>query len=580
MTQLRRSRVLPLLLLAAACADEPTGSVREPEPKPGPRPVGIYEITLTGFGTPGASASVSAAPGQALNPTASGVVFESLSAGRVSHGVRTQGGQRYMFVTLRVRNGTSAALSNLTFIPVISTGSIGSTPFTALTRPDGAPVDSTLAPKIVPTGSVTIADDGGLRVTGTDVLQVFEESEVAAITLPSGFTGIFPYGFVTRNAFTPGSRTLPATTDPNEYSGIVTFAFRYPQTPTNMTEPATFSFQVLGVEDTETRLTESIEEAHDSVAVRMLRERATALGATTVTVLAGSTALDPEVADYPGQRQVCSVRTAGTTGSPLTYITEPAAYTEILVLRPGESVNACGAYFRAGTPARPAMGVPFPLTATAMDLYGNVMTTAVDSVRLESVSGPYVTFGPRTALVSGQATIQATYGYVSYGTSVLRAVGRRNRGLQSLLLWGVTRTWTGNVSTAGVDGANWDLGAPPGAQDTAYLPAGRPFYIVMNMSGPVGGLILDNGATIDMGPYDLTANSLVWTGTAGGITSTTGRLILTGTIPGATLKGNLPRMQVTGGAYSLAGPVASRARVEVTGGRLRTQGFRLQTTAN
>ncbi|HEX6369454.1 MAG TPA: hypothetical protein VF006_11010 [Longimicrobium sp.] len=577
MPHIRLIRTLPLLLLAAACMDEPTASVQEPEPKPGPRPVGIYEITLS-FGTPEVSASVSAAPSQALSPTASGVVLESLSAGRVTHGVRNQGGQRYMFVTMRVRNGTAAALSNLTFIPVLSAGSIGATPFTALTRPDGAPADSTLAPKIVPTGSVTIADDGGLRVTGTDVLQVFEESEVAAITLPSGFTGIFPYGFVTRNAVTPGSRTLPATTDPNEYAGTVTFAFRYPQTPTNMTEPATFSFQVLGVEDTETRLTESIEEGHDSVAVRMLRERATALGATTVTVLAGSPALDPEVDDYPGQRQICSVRTAGAAGSPVTYITEPAGYTEILMLRPGESVNACGAWFRTGTPARPAMGVPFSLTATAMDLYGNVMTTAVDSVRLESVSGPYVTFGPRAALVSGQATIQATYGYVAYGTSVLRAVGRRNRGLQSLLLWGVTRTWTGNVSTAGVDGANWDLGAPPGAQDTAYFPAGRPNYVVMTMSGPVGGLILDNGATLDMGSHDLTAHSLVWTGTTGGITSTTGRLILTGTIPGATLKGNLPRMQVTG-SYSLAGPVVSRARIEVAGGRLRTVGHRVQTSS-
>jgi hypothetical protein len=223
------------------------------------------------------------------------------------------------------------------------------------------------------------------------------------------------------------------------------------------------------------------------------------------------------------------------------------------------------------------MGVPFTLTVAAMDLYGNVMTTAVDSVRLESVSGPFATFGPRAALVSGQATIQATYGYATYGTSVLRAVGRRNEGVQSVLLAGVTRTWTGNVSTDGSNGANWNPAAPPGAQDTAYFPAGRPFYVVMTASGPVGGLILDNGATLDMGPWDLTVNSLAWAGTTGGITSTTGRLILAGTGT-PSIKGNLPRMQVTG-TYTLAGPVISRARIEMDGGRLRTVGHRLQTTS-
>jgi hypothetical protein len=582
-TRLRLIRILPLLLLAAACVDDPTKSVRtpDPEPEPGPRVVAAFEITITGMAGPGTNASIQVVPygpSQTLTPaTLSGVTLEAISTGRLTHGARGSG-QRYITGTFLVRNMTGAPLQNLTFIPAVGTTTVPGTPWRAVTLYDGTAADPALVAKIVPTGAVTITDDGGLRATQVDVLQVYEESELVGITLAAPDTALFPYGFVARNRKTSNSRTLPSTTDPNEFAGTFTMAFRHPLPAASTGDPNSYSFRVWAVEDSETRMTETIEEGQDTAAVRLIRERATALGATVVTVLAGSPAMDPAVPDYPGQRQICSVRATGPSGAPTALITEPGAYARVMLLRPGESVDACAANFRTGTPGRPAMGVPFTLTATAMDLYGNVMTTAVDSVRLESVSGPYVTFGPRAALVSGQAAIQATYGYATYGTSLLRAVGRRNEGLQSLLLWGVTRTWNGNVSTAGVDGANWDLGAPPGAQDTAYFPAGRPNYVVMTMSGPVGGLILDNGATLDMGPHDLTAHSLVWTGTTTGITSTTGRLILTGTIPGATLKGTLPRMQVTG-SYSLVGPVVSRARVEVEGGRLRTQGHRLQTTS-
>ncbi|HEX5871818.1 MAG TPA: leishmanolysin-related zinc metalloendopeptidase, partial [Longimicrobium sp.] len=173
-----------------------------------------------------------------------------------------------------------------------------------------------------------------------------------------------------------------------------------------------------------TRLTESLEEAQDTSSVRRVRERAASLGATTVTVLAGSPAAAPEVADYPGQRQICTVRTAGTAASPTTYITNPAAYTRVNLLRPGETLSACGAYFRGGTPATLAPGVAHTMTLAAMDRYGN-LRAVLDSVQLERVSGPTATFGPRTALVGGQAGISVTFG--GYGTSVLRAAGRRHR---------------------------------------------------------------------------------------------------------------------------------------------------------
>ena len=586
-TRLRLIRALSLLLLAAACVDDPTRAVREPDPDPDPTPapnvVGVFEITITGMAGPaGVSASVQAVPyGPSQTVTTvpfTGLTIETVSGSRLTHGVRGSGGQRYITGTLIVRNMTGAPLQNLTFIPAMGTTTIGATPFRNILKYDGTAADSAMVSRMVPTGAVAMGDDGGLRTTHVDVLQVFEQSELSGIALTSPDTSLLPYGFVVRNRRTPNSRTLPATSDPNEFAGAFTYSFRHPLPGASTDDPNTYSFRVYAVEDSETRMTESIEEGQDTAAVRLLRERATALGATTVTVLAGSPAMDPAVPDYPGQRQICSVRAAGPSNAPTAVITNPGAYARVMLLRPGESVDACAANFRTGAPGRPAVGVPFTLTATAMDLYGNVMATAVDSVRLESVSGGHATFGPRAALVSGQAAIQATYAYTAYGTSVLRAVGRRNEGLQSILVSGVTRTWTGNVSTDGAVGANWDLGAPPGSQDTLYLPAGRPFSLVATASAPVGGVILEEGATFELGAYDLTVSSIAWAGTTGGITSTTGRLILAGTIPGATMKGNLPRMQVTG-SYSLAGPVVSRARVEVAGGRVRTLRYRLQTTS-
>src|SRR6185436_10049898 len=118
----------------------------------------------------------------------------------------------------------------------------------------------------------------------------------------------------------------------------------------------------------------------DTGAVRRLKDRITTLGATTTTVLNGSPATDPTVTDYTGQRQICGVRTAGTSGSPTTFMTSPAGYSQLFLLRGGESLDTCAAYFRTGTPARPSLNNSFSISLRAMDRYGN-QKTVVDTVR-------------------------------------------------------------------------------------------------------------------------------------------------------------------------------------------------------
>ncbi|HEX6039949.1 hypothetical protein [Longimicrobium sp.] len=589
MVNVSYSRALTALLLLAMAActdrvDSGTAPNPDPDPSPAPIPLGVYEIQISGAdgSAPGGATlnraiaiPVGAGPSSDLNPVASnGFTLEFVSSSTFTDGTRGQGGQRYLSATYRVRNNTGAPVTNLTFIPVTRSNTVAGTPFSTLQLFNGGAASTTIAAQLVPTGAVALGEDGSMRARYPDVLQAFTEAEVAAIALPAGTTGIFPYGFVTTNPDAANNRTIPASADANDWGGMVTFAFRYPMQASSNADPYNVAFQVLAVQDTETRLTESIEEAQDTAAVRRLRARATALSATTVTVLNGSTAAAPEVPDYPGQRQLCSLRTAGTAATPTTYITRPAGYRQVALLYPGEVMDPCGAYFRAGPAGRPATNVAFSVTAKAVDLYGNVITTAVDSVGLSQKTGPAVTLGARQMLVSGSATLTATYG--DYGQSLLGGVGKRNDGWRSLTVAGVTRTWTGAVSTDWHTAGNWLPAAVPMQLDSVLIPVAAPVDPVLAANVNIGGVTVEDVATLSLGAFNLTASANVLTGTSGGITNTSGRVVLEGIAK--EVQGVLPFVTVTG-TYSLSGNISTRASMRVQGGRLRSSTYRIRTTS-
>jgi hypothetical protein len=436
--RLRGSAGAALLALLAACAKDATHStVPTDPPAEAPRPVGVYQIAVTGIGTGQPTSSITASreaggPRAALTNAGSGLVFEQVSSSSFSEGTRTAGGQRYVSFTYRVRNGTGASLNNLTVLMVQRANTIAGTPISSLKRFDGTDAASSVATKIVPTGAVALGSDLiTMRALYPDVLQVLQESEVSAITLPAGVTDILPYGYMVRNVNNEsGTRLLPAATSANQYDGLLTVSFRVPLQATAAQDVFSLFFEILAVQDSETRLTESIEEAQDTSAVRRLRERAASLGATTVTILPGGTTAASDVGDYTGQRQICSVRTAGTAASPVTFITSPGAYSRIEMMRPGESASACGANFRSGTATTPTIGSPYSITLKAMDRYGNLLNTMVDTVTVSRVSGPAASIGGAVALVSGQGSVNVTYS--AAGSSVLQATGRRLRSQRAV----------------------------------------------------------------------------------------------------------------------------------------------------
>jgi hypothetical protein len=582
----RHSAALALLVFAvSACTDRsaPTTPGQDEPPPKGPTPVGLYEIAVTGIGTDNLRSSISPNGGQlpggihaSLTNAGSGLVFEQVASASFTEGSRTGGGQRYVTFTYRVRNGTGVALNNLTVLLVSKATTISGSSVSSMTRFDGSAASAAIAPQVIPTGATILGGDlVSMQSPYPDVLQVLTEAEVAAITPPADVTSIFPVGYMVRSKSTDANRALPVPTDPNQFDGLLTVSFRMPLQSSASQDVFSIVFQILAVTDTETRMTESIEESQDTAAVRRLRDRATALGATTVTVLNGSPVMDPAVPDYPGMRQICSPRTAGTAASPTNTMVSPAAYSKLTILTPGETVNSCSAYFRGGTASRPATNVPFTVTVKAMDRYGNVKTAQADTVHLLEL-GPPATMGAAAALASGSANQVVTY--TDYGSSTLTAAGRRLTGTQAITVAGVTRTWTAGAGTTNwFTNTNWSPAAVPMALDSVLIPVAAPLDPSLTANVQIGGVTVEDGAIIALNAFDMNASANVTAGLTGGITNTSGRLFLSGVA--RTVQGKVPTLRVTG-TYSLTGNVNARAAIQVDAGRLTVSALRLQADSN
>jgi hypothetical protein len=577
-----------LVFAAAACTDQPVELPITPaEPPEAPRPVGVYQIAITGLGAEEPRSTISPSPlevgegiGASMSPVGSGIVFEQVSSYSFTEGTRTGGGQRYVSFTYRVRNATGVPLDNLTLLLVEKAGTIPGTALATLRRFDGTAANPAIASKVVPTGAVALgADLVSMQALYPDVVQVLTEAEVSAITPPAGVTNVFPVGYVVRSRDSGTDRLLPATSDANQFDGLLTVSFRLPLQPNSSQDVFSFFFEILAVTDSEVRLTESMEEAQDTAAVRRLRQRATALGATTVTILGGSPRQLPSEPSYPGQRLECDPRTAGSAGSAVTRMRSPAGYVQLKLFLPGETASNCAANFRTGTPDRPAVNVQFQVQARAYDRYGNVQTTVADTVSLRTVAGsPPATFGPPLALTNGTRWLTLTF--TDYGTAQVEGVGRRIRTRQTVPVAGVTRTWTAGAGTSDWHtGGNWGMGATPMYLDSVFIPttpSGGAIFPVLASNVGILGVNVENGATIAIGPFNLTAGGDVATGLSGGITNTVGSLFLNGTAK--TVHGVLPRTRVLG-TYTLSGNVTARAPLRVESGRLRNSSFRVRVSS-
>lgn len=263
----------------------------------------------------------------ALTPVAeagrSGIQLRALSSGTFTRGVRgAAGSYSYIFVTFQVRNASTDGTpyttprTNLTFIAVSTPSTISGTPVKEILRFDGTNAGTTYAQNWIPTGAAYVTVLQQLSSLAADVLQVFTESEAASFGVPAGVSA-FPYGFMTRHATAANTRTLSANPGANDYEGFVTFAFKVPLAISQAEDPYSVKLMVMAVDDSETRVTQSVEE-RDATSKAAFEAKVAALSATGVTLLSGGS--------YTGSvttRTLCGVRASGAVSAPIAYVNGP-----------------------------------------------------------------------------------------------------------------------------------------------------------------------------------------------------------------------------------------------------------------
>ncbi len=395
----RLGKITVLAVAAVSCTRdvEPTRTTRPAQT----HPAALVEITFTNIGSPSMTSSAlvasSVAELQALHAARDGhrASFDltvpknvngsgnaTIELGLLSSGGFTANGSRYFQATYRVRNAQktdSAAFNtarrNLTFVAVSIANTIQDTPVLVFQRQDGSPADPVFTRQLRPTGLVT--NVGPLLIPlSPDVLQVLTEPEVAAIAVPPDVTNTFPYGFMVRRAGSTTTRELAASPSPTTFQGVVSFAYRLPLNANPADDPTTITVMMLALDDSQTRLTESLEEQTAAGQLAAVA-RATSLDASQIRLLPGGLAPGVPRSDT---RLFCTVRTAGFASAPTATLVDVGSTFQTLAPSP---------YTGAGSFVPP--------------------TSAIQATFSSNVQGAGPTNFIVRGLVSGQAFRGATY---------------------------------------------------------------------------------------------------------------------------------------------------------------------------
>jgi uncharacterized delta-60 repeat protein len=331
-------RLLPaLVVLLGACA-----SVQPSVPSSAlplaPTLLGVLRVDLSGLGdaTPhlkthwiNPTRSLSAQTLEYVNPARLAV-----NSGSLSFDDDEASGTRYVRAVLRLNNNTDFNLNNLTLyaLSLSGTGSFDTLGGTAVSNLRDAAGNSITDPLIAramqPTHGMQTGLGGVSVARDWAQLQAFSVSEMAqAQTLynanVSGGTGkVLGYGFVTSNS--TGGRSIRTSRITTDSIGQVALAYRLPLRTPRAQNPWSLSLYFVLATDTETSITQSLEEVTDSVGVAA---RATSVGATVVRTLVGSTLTDARAVSVCGGVYALNP----TTGTPEKLLSDPA----LLSLRSG-----------------------------------------------------------------------------------------------------------------------------------------------------------------------------------------------------------------------------------------------------
>ena len=107
-------------------------------------------------------------------------------------------------------------------------------------------------------------------------------------------------------------------------------------------------------------------------------------------------------------RLTCTdLSTPPRTGTSGNIVVNPATFTKLQVLLPGETARSGTADGKDGTPNPQMAGIPFPITLRAVDAYWNVVSGIGDRLVLRATDA-FAGIPAETTLVSGQLVFQGT----------------------------------------------------------------------------------------------------------------------------------------------------------------------------
>jgi hypothetical protein len=464
---------LPLLpVLLVGCSHEPVSSLGGP---PEVRSsAGLMEITITGIGTPqqrASARSVVAEPGGALvSPSAtrwSGraatadagrlaitgdgtIQIKPISTGSFTYGTR-QNGYRYVFATYAVRNASNAlpntpygsARTNLTMLAVNGSGTFATksgTGIKLLARFNGDTTNlGAVALQTRPTGWAELSGRATITTRAPDVLQLYTQAEVGALTPPGGVTSILPYGFVVSNSSTPTSRRLDAIgVNDSTYSGMVTFAYKVPLQAAAADDPYTITAVFLPVDDTEVWVTQSLEDS-DASSVALTAARAANLTAGIRSLIGSWVSIRPATF-------MCTARMAGTAGSPTAFLADTIAVSSV----------------------SPGAGSTIASNAVLQANFSQIMNGALASYSSFAVNGSQSGRAFRTGSFTGggTATLQSPAGAFLAGEEVVVALTPKLLG--SAVAGARVCPYVYQYRTAaGIASGSFTLGTPVAAVDSA-----------------------------------------------------------------------------------------------------------------
>jgi hypothetical protein len=231
----------------------------------------------------------------------------------------------------------------------------------------------------------------------------------------------------------------------------------------------------------------------------------------------------------------------------------PDGYITLNGLMPGSSAGAL------------APGADQSLTA--------VVKTAVGTI----VPGETVTFSTSDAECAAVDTGTGAVTGVRAATCSITATAGSRAGSLSFDVTGMTRQWSGAVSMDWSVGGNWVGGYTPATVDSVLIPVAPPNQPALVAPVDIAGVTVEDGATLTIGAFVLTANADVATGATGGsgILAAGGELRLAGA---GTVGGRVPTLRVTG-SYATSAPLRIVSPATIDLGRLDVAEFEVQFLA-